>query len=187
MCDSLQCSSIAGWVLLAADGELNPDQWSRLEEHLAYCTHCKIQAENIGFFDRRLLESRSALSAMVPPTEVRASELIRQKILSRHETWLERLLLSLRPIPTLRVAVVLGLALVVALNVLKRDRTQTGSEAQSQTAEESTAGAADDVQLDVPLIPLGDPFFDGSQADTPVRMSLAFAPDGQPRDLVLAK
>ena len=142
----------------------------------------------MGLGEERLLEAQAVLKETIPPAEPRARELIRARILSNHETLPDRLLLYLWPPPAIRVAAVLGLAVLAAIAILTTFRTAgTGSHAQFEPTEQVKEVAGDYLPMEVPLAPVGDPFFDGSQGDEPVRMSLSLAADGQPRNLVLAR
>jgi len=184
--NDLQCSLIPGLILLRADGELDPHQVLQVEAHLEHCSSCRARAESLGLADRRLLESRTALQELIPPLDGAEAEVTLDKILPNDDSRLVRILLWFRPTWAIQ-AVVLGLAAFAVLTVVTREPASRHNGSDVQPVEERTDRAAGPMQLDVPLTPVGDPFFDGSQEETSVRMQLAVATDGQPRELVLVK
>jgi anti-sigma factor RsiW len=159
------CSSIAGLIALAADGELQPDEQLLLSSHLAQCPSCHAQAALFDRTDRRLLECRAILDTVSPPS---ANRPLPQPTRS---LW--------RWAPAAVAALTLAL---VATRTTLRERPAEPPRATSEFSD----NAATVVPMELPLSPVGDPFLDSSPAESVIRVDVAIGADGQPKDIHLA-
>jgi anti-sigma factor RsiW len=169
--DGMKCSELAGFLALAADDELSPDERPLLETHLAECASCRAEAERFLRTDRRLIECREILDSVSPPPSPWASR-AKAKALRR-------------PRRGLRVPFVLaGASLAaVAMLLIVAPRSKQPPHAAAEPAD--LAGEV--IAVELSLTPAGDPFADGSQTELVVHADMVVGPDGQARAIRLTR
>ena len=177
------CADFAAALVLAADDELTTAEWRAVERHLAQCAACRLQWSAVARMDARLRECGAELNAQSPPdpaVRVRLVDAVRSRERGRWQCgwpgqgkwgWV------VASAASLCVAAVAAWIVLVPEN-LGRLRTERPVMAPD---------SAEVIRVEVSLAPVGDPFLDGSLAESMVLTDVAVGPDGQPRDIRLAE
>ncbi len=180
------CAGLAAALVLAADNELSTAEWRAVERHLPQCPVCRVQWAAFSYLDRRLLECRTEFNESPPNPAVRA-RLVSALRNRDHEGWRVRL-------PRLgkwRWAAAsfagLSLAALIAWTTLVPRNSKPRDLERRDAAPVSAAAAREVIQLKLSLAPIGDPFLDGSPAESLVPVYVAVGSDGQPTGIGLVE
>jgi anti-sigma factor RsiW len=177
------CGHLAAALVLAADDELTTAEWRAVNHHLARCAACRSQWAAAARLDMRLRECGVEVKSQNPPdpaVRVRLVDALRAHDRRRWKGgWPRkgRWGSAVAYAATLCVAAMAAWIVLVPEN-LGRRRVERPVIVQ---------GNAELIRVKVSLAPVGDPFLDGSLAESMVLTDVAVGSDGQPRDIRLAE
>jgi predicted anti-sigma-YlaC factor YlaD len=187
------CASLAADLVLAADDELSTAEWRAVEQHLALCPACRAQWAAFPRTDRRLLECAAELNALRPSDSAMRARLV--SALSRRERnrWARWLPgqgnrgWAVASLASLSLAALVAWTILTPGNLERRrtERPDVGS--LEFAAADKALVSAEVVRVKLSLAAVGDPFLDGSQAESLVLADVAVGSDGQPTGIRLAE
>ena len=176
-----ECATAAAALVLAADDELGRAEWLVLEHHLEQCAECRALRATFALTDRGLLQCAAELDALTPTDSALRARLIAALGGREHRRWSDWI-----PIPGNWEWVPACLATLSVLAVATWT-VDTPSNLQRRPAVDTPSGGAEVVRLQLSLVPVGDPFLDGSQSESLVVADVAVSSDGRPTGLRLAE
>jgi predicted anti-sigma-YlaC factor YlaD len=185
------CASLAADLVLAADDELSTAEWRVVEQHLALCPACRGQWAAFARTDRRLLECAAELNALRPSDAAMRARLVSALSKRERNRWTRWLPEQGKWGWAGASLASLSLTALVAWTILtpgnlerrRRERSDVGS-LESAAADNASAEV---VRVKLSLAAVGDPFLDGSQAESLVLADVAVGSDGQPTGIRLAE
>jgi anti-sigma factor RsiW len=187
------CGDLAAALVLAADEELTTAEWQAVDQHLAQCAACRSQWAAVARMDTRLKECRAEVNAQSPPDPAVRVRLINALSSPKRSSWLGVSLgrgkwgWAAASAAGLFLAVLAAWLVVVPENLGHRDTRQPDSQPPGSASASMAPGSAEVIRVKVSLAPVGDPFLDGSLAESMVLTDVALGSDGQPRDIRLAE
>ena len=182
-CSGATCRDLAAALVLAADDELSTAERRAVDHHLAQCADCRLQWAAAARMDARLRECGAEMNAQSPPdpaVRVRLVDAFRSGERRRWQGgwpgqgkrgWV------VASAATLCVAALAAWIVTVPKNLGRRPGELPVIAPVS----------AEVIRIKVSLAPVGDPFLDGSLAESIVLADVAVGSDGQPRDIKLAE
>jgi anti-sigma factor RsiW len=186
----MNCAQLAVASVLAADGELSPEQMRLMEMHLATCPACRTQWAIFDRVERRLLECREVLDSLSPSGArprvmgtITAPKQENRVPLPWHETGWQWATAAMAGLSLAVVAVWLTMAPWPAD---PGHSAKADFHSRSFSSAELSAGNTQVIRVELPLAPVGDPFLDGSQSESAVLADVTIGSDGQPRAIRLA-
>src|SRR5579863_3677279 len=165
------CASLAAYLVLAADDELSTDESRVVEQHLAVCPACRAQWTAFARTDRRLLECRAELNELTRPDPAVRARLVSELSKPEQNRWARWLPGQGRWRWAVASLAGLSLAALVAWTILapgnlERRNFKRPDVASLTAATDTALDAAEVVRVNLSLAPVGDPFLDGSQAES---------------------
>jgi anti-sigma factor RsiW len=187
-CSRMDCAQLAAALVLAADDELEQDALLLVEAHLTDCAACRAQSALFRQTDRYLLTCGQALDGpSLSGPAARARLAGRLAALQREEParWLRA------GWPWAAVAPVFSIVAVAVWMVFApwpRERESAGKAAFGPLFSNAglSAGSTELNRVELPLSPVGNPFLDGSPAESVVLADVVVGPDGLPQTVRLA-
>ena len=175
------CANLAAALVLAADDELTTAEWRAVERHLSQCEACRLEWSAAARMDARLRECGAEINAQSPPdpaVRVRLVDALHSRERNRwRSTWPGGKWRWIRACAaSLCVAAIAAWIVLLPENVGRRPERPVG-----------TPGKGEVIRVKVPLAPVGDPFLDGSLAESMVLTDVSVGSEGQPRDIKLAE
>src|SRR5579872_5232479 len=187
------CGHLAAAMVLAADEELTTAGWRAVNQHLAQCAACRSQWAAVARVDTRLRECRAEINAQSPPDPAVRGRLINALSSPKGSSWLGVTLRqgkwgwAAASAAGLFLAALATWLVVVPENLGRRYSRQPENQPRGSTSAIMAPGSPEVIRVNVSLAPVGDPFLDGSLAESIVLTDVAVGPDGQPRDIRLAE
>lgn len=187
------CGHIAAAMVLAADDELTTAEWRAVNQHLEQCAACRSQWAAVARMDTRLRECREEINAQSPPDPAVRVRLINALSSPKRSSWLGRALRqgkwgwAATSAAGLLLTALATWLVVVPEDLGRRYSRQPENQPLRSTSAVITPGSPEKIRVKVSLAPIGDPFLDGSLAESMVLTDIAVGPDGQPRDIRLAE
>lgn len=184
------CASLAADLVLAADDELSPAKWRVVEQHLALCPACRAQWAVFARTDQRLLECAAELDALRPSDSAMRARLV--SALSKRERnrwarWLPGQGKWGWAVASLSLAVLVTWTILTPGNLERRGPERSGVGSLEFIAADKASVSAEVVRVKLSLAPVGDPFLDGSPAESLVLADVAVGSDGQPKGIRLVE
>jgi anti-sigma factor RsiW len=187
------CGDLAAALVLAADGELTTAEWRAVDQHLEQCAACRSQWAAIARMDTRLSECRAEIHAQSPPDPAVRVRLISALSSPKRSSWLGGRLRhgkwgwATASAAGLFLAALAAWLVVGPENLGRRNTRQPNNQPRGSASAVMAPGSPEVIRVKVSLAPVGDPFLDGSLAESMVLTDVAVGPDGQPRDIRLAE
>ena len=184
---------LAAALVLAADDELSTAEWQAVDQHLVQCTACRSQWSAVARMDTRLRECQAEIKAQNPPDPAVRVRLINALSGSSRSSWLGAMPKQGRwdwaaaSAAGLVLAVLAASLAVVPEDFGRRYSRQPDSQPHGSASAAMAPGSAEVIRVKVSWAPIGDPFLDGSSAESMVLTDVAVGSDGQPRDMRLAE
>lgn len=187
------CGHLAAAMVLAADQELTTAEWRAVNQHLEQCAACRSKWAAVARMDTCLRECREEINSQSPPDPAVRVRLINALNSPKRGSWLGGMVRQGKWGWTAASAAGLLLAalatwlVVVPENLGRRYSRQPENQPLGSISAVIAPSSPEVIRVKVSLAPIGDPFLDGSSAESIVLTDIAVGADGQPRDIRLAE